>query len=67
MTIIDKNETKLLIFIVCMFYKVLASAWWTIKDDTFGWLNPHLFIILWMCERQLDRLLDDTKQAKSIN
>lgn len=30
-----------------------TCARWSIQDDTFGGLNSHFFIILWMCERQL--------------
>lgn len=37
-----------------------TCARWSIQDDTFGWLDSHFFIILWMCERQLHRLLDET-------
>lgn len=36
---------------------MLTCARWSIQDDTFGGLNSHFFIILWMCERQLHWLL----------
>lgn len=39
---------------------------WSIQDDTFRWLDPHFFIILWMCERQLHRLLDETSKEPQL-
>lgn len=35
----------------------LTCSWCTVQNDPFGWLYSHLFIILWMCEGKLHRLL----------
>lgn len=43
-----------------------TCARWSIQDDTFGRLDPHFFIILWMCERQLHRLLDETSKEPQL-
>lgn len=42
--------------------EALTCARWSIQDDTFGGLNSHFFIILWMCERQLHWLLYETTE-----
>jgi len=50
-------------FSVHVFKEALTCARSSIEDDTFGGLDAHLLIILWMCERQLHRLLSKPTEA----
>lgn len=47
--------------------EALTCARWPVQDDTFGGLNSHFFIILWMCERQLNWLLYETTEHVTAN